>query len=75
LKRARKLAMEHSIRILAFRAGRNPFCLSCGGHRERFGAPLCLECRGWANRLALRAARRKLRASFAVIDGGREVSA
>jgi len=65
---------EHKLRMLAVEGGtRNPFCLSCGQPRERFGASLCRECGDWANRATLRAARRKLRASFSIIDGGREV--
>lgn len=67
---------EHKLRMLAVEGGRrNPFCLSCGQHRERFGPSLCRECAAWANRAALRVARHKLRASFSLIDGGREIRA
>jgi len=66
---------EHKLRMLAVGAGRNPFCLSCGQHRERFGASVCRECAAWANRAVVRAARIRLRRSFAVIDGGLEVRA
>lgn len=67
-------AAEHRLRVEALDTGtRNPFCLSCGGPRERFGASLCRECCGWANRAVLRARRLALRATFALLDGGREV--
>lgn len=67
---------EHKLRVLAVESGqRNPFCLSCGQHRERFGPSLCRVCLAWANKANLRAARVKLRASFALLDGGREVKA
>lgn len=66
-------AVEHHLRIKALAAGlRNPFCVSCGGHRERFGASVCRDCAGWANRAVLRVSRRRLRATFSIIDGGLE---
>lgn len=69
-------AAEHLLRVRALSTGqRNPFCLACGGPRERFGASLCRECIAWANRAVLRARRIALRRSFAILDGGREVRA
>ncbi len=63
---------EHRLRTSALAGGiRNPFCLCCGGSREKWGGTLCRECATWANRLMLRASRLKLRASFALLDGGR----
>lgn len=64
-------ATEHRLRVAALGTGqRYPFCLVCGGPRSRFGASLCHECIGWANRAVLRARRIALRASFAMLDGG-----
>lgn len=68
------LATEHRMRVQALATGpRNPFCLSCGQLRERHGGTICRECGGVYSRGIAWCKRRELRASFALIDGGRTV--
>lgn len=40
---------EHRLRLQALGRVGNPFCVSCGGLRERRGGAVCLSCRTWAS--------------------------
>lgn len=70
-------AQEHQLRIKALAQGiACPFCLSCGGPRERHGGTICRECLDVYNRAFLKRARRMIEdarrpATLRLVPGGR----